>query len=463
MISTSSLLSQTNPYESTVQQLVALEQLDRLRLQAEQSQLSTKKDTLTELGTRLSTFSTTLTSFQDSISEQTQPLKGTSSNDDFISIISTAGMDNGGNLSFSVGQLAKQDIALSGELSSSGTELSATGAGSFDITIGSGSPISISIDTTGLTNEEAMQAITNEIDTLLGDSVSSSTFNTDGSSSQLSIKSLATGSDNRIAISNVQGDFGSLGLTNVFAETELNAQFTIDSISFERSDNLVDDVIDGFTFELNDTTTGNETITIDLDTEAAVSNIEGFIDQFNSINSYIRSQSVIDTENGRNGILADERNIRNMSFDMRLLAIEQVDSLSGESISSLSDLGITLSEDGTMSIDDNEKLETALKTSPDLVNQLFSSSDGIAAKLENKVDLFIKGEESVLDTLEAGLEQKIERFDVRIDKENDRLDEYEQQLRVEFAALELLISQGEFQFNQVIQFQNQLFANSNLF
>ena len=460
MISTSSLLSQTNPFEDTIQQLVALEQLDRLRLQAEQSQLNTKKSTLSEVGSRLSTFSTTLKSFQDSTNEQLQPLAGTSSNTDAVSIISTAGLQNSGNFSFEVTQLAKQDIALSGVLSSSGTELSATGSGSFDITIGSGDPISISVDTTGLSNQEALQAIAGEIDTQLGDQVASSAFNTDGNNSQLSIKSLNTGSENRISISNVQGDFSSLGLSNVFTSDQLDAQFTIDSISFERSDNLIDDVIDGFTFELNETTTSQETITVDLDTEAAVSNVETFIEQFNNINSYIRAQSIIDTETDRNGILADERGIRNLSIDMRILAVEQVSSLSGEDISSLTDIGIALSEDGTMSIDDSERLENALKTNANLVNQLFSNSDGVAAKLESKIDLFITGEDNVLDTLEAGLDQRIERFDDRIEAENDRLDDYEAQLRAEFVALDLLINESEFQFSQVLQFQNQLLLNS---
>ena len=460
MISTSSLLSQTNPFEDTIQQLVALEQLDRLRLQAEQSQLNTKKSTLSEVGSRLSTFSTTLKSFQDSTNEQLQPLAGTSSNTDAISIISTAGLQNSGNFSFEVTQLAKQDIALSGVLSSSGTELSATGSGSFDITIGSGDPISISVDTTGLSNQEALQAIADEIDTQLGDQVASSAFNTDGNNSQLSIKSLSTGSENRISIGNVQGDFSSLGLSNVFTSDQLDAQFTIDSISFERSDNLIDDVIDGFTFELNETTTSQETITVDLDTEAAVSNVETFIEQFNNINSYIRAQSIIDTETDRNGILADERGIRNLSIDMRILAVEQVSSLSGEDISSLTDIGIALSEDGTMSIDDSERLENALKTNANLVNQLFSNSDGVAAKLESKIDLFITGEDNVLDTLEAGLDQRIERFDDRIEAENDRLDDYEAQLRAEFVALDLLINESEFQFSQVLQFQNQLLLNS---
>lgn len=461
MISTSSLLGQTNPYENTIQQLMSLEQLDRLRLQAEQSQLSTKKNTINELGSRLTTLNTTLTSFQNSVNEQLQPLKGSSSNNDFISIISTSGMDNGGNFSFSVGQLAKQDIVLSNGLSSSGTELSTTGSGSFDITIGSGSAVSISVDTTGMTNQEAMQAIASEIDTQLGDQLSSAAFNTDGSNSQLSIKALNSGSDNRISISNVLGDFSSLNLTNSFLESELNAQFTIDNINFERSNNLVDDVISGFTFELQQTTSSQETITVDLDTEAAVANVEGFIEEFNNINSYIRSQTIIDTETNRNGILADERTIRNLGFDMRLLALEQVSSLDGEAISSLGDIGITLGEDGTMSIEDSEKLETALITNSNLVNQLFSNSDGIAAKLETKIDQFITGEESTLDALEDGLDQRIERFDDRIAAENKRLDAFEQQLRDEFSALDILINESEFQFNQVLQFQSQLFANSN--
>ncbi len=457
MISASSLLNQTNPYESTIQQLKLLEELDKIRLESDRSQLDKQKNSISELGSRLSTLSTNLTSFRDNFSDQFKPLKGSSSDEQAIEIISASGMQSGGNFSISISQLAKQDIVLSGGLSSAGTDLSATGSGSFDITVGENTA-TISIDTTGLTNQEVMQAVADEVNTLFEGTLSAFAFNTDSSNGQLSLKSLETGSANRISITNVQGDMAGLNLANEYLESELDAQFTIDNVSFSRSSNIVDDAIQGLSFELRQTTTGNEQLVVDLDQEAAVENVNSFIENFNAVNSYIRSETRIDTEGDRDGILSGNRSIRNLAFDLRQMMIEQVSSLSGESISSLTDIGISLAEDGTMSIEDQDKLEELLKTNPQGIEQLFNAPDGLSNRLIGKIDQFITGDDNILETFETGLDTRIERFDTRIEREERRLDEYEQQLRQEFAALEALITESEFQFNQVLQFQQQLLS-----
>jgi len=455
LISTADILRQTNPFENTIQQLLALEARDKNLLQSQQNELKNKKTTITELGTKLTDFNSSLNSIINTPNEFFQPLKGSSGNSESISIVSTEGAQSQGTFKTVVQQIAKQDLVLSSLFDKAGTDFDGGGSVSFDLTVGSSDPVQVNVDPTGMTNEEVLNAITQQINDQAGENVTASVFNVDGTNLQLSLKSKESGSASRLSVSNIASPVP-LNLDNLFTEDELNAKFTIDGVNFERSSNTVDDAIEGLTFTINSATTSAETLTIKQDTETALSNVEEFIEKFNSINTFIRGQTLIDTQNGNNGILADQRSIRNLSFDLRLSAIGQISSLSGSSISSLSDIGISISSEGVMSIDDQEKLDQVLAADSEAVQSLFSAPDGIAQRLQQQVDRFISGSNSVIDSLSDGLDQRIERFDDRIEAADKFLIEEEERLRAEFALLEEILNKGEAQFSEIQNFQNAL-------
>jgi len=455
LISTADILRQTNPFENTIQQLLALESRDKQLLENQQSELRNKRTTISELGTKLTDFNSSLNSIINDPSGFFQPLQGSSNGSNNISVISTEGAQAEGTFNIDVQQLAKQDIVLSSLFDKGASDFDGGTNISFDLTVGTNDPVQVSVDPTGLNNQQVLNEIVQQINDQAGETLKASVFDVDGTNLQLSFKSNEGGSDQRIAISNLTSPVP-LNLNNVFAEDELNAKFTIDNVNFERPDNTISDAVEGLTFRLNNTTSGTETLNINRDTETAVSNIESLIEKFNSINTFIRGQTLIDTQNGNNGILADQRSIRNLSFDLRLSAISQVASLSGNNISALSDIGITVSSEGVISIDNQEKLEQALASDPESVQNLFSAPDGIAQKMQQQVDRFISGSNSVIDSLKDGFDQRIERFDDRIQAADKFLAEEEERLRAEFAQLEEILNRGEFQFNEVLNFQNSL-------
>lgn len=455
MISTADILRQTNPFENTIQQLLALESRDKQLLESQQNELRNKRTTISELGTKLTDFNSSLNSIINGPSDFFQPLQGNSNGSNNISVISTEGAQAEGTFNIDVQQLAKQDIVLSSLFDKNASDFDGGTNISFDLTVGTNDPVQVSVDPTGLNNQQVLNEIVQQVNDQAGETLKASVFDVDGTNLQLSFKSNEAGSDQRIAISNLSSPVP-LNLNNVFAENELNAKFTIDNVNFERPDNTISDAVEGLTFRLNNTTSGTETLNINRDTETAVSNIESLIEKFNSINTFIRGQTLIDTQNGNNGILADQRSIRNLSFDLRLSAISQVSSLNGNNISALSDIGITVSSEGVMSIDNQEKLEQALAANPENVQNLFSAPDGIAQKLQQQVDRFISGSNSVIDSLKDGFDQRIERFDDRIEAADRFLAEEEERLRAEFTQLEEILNRGEFQFNEVLNFQNSL-------
>lgn len=454
MISTNPLFR--SPYESSIQQLLQIDARKKFQLQSEQNSLQTQKRALSDIGSKLTALNSLMTSFSESPNENIQPLSGTSTNPDAVSIISTSGLKNPGNFSIDVGQLAKADIVLSGAISQTGNDFNTTGTGSFDLSIGSESTATISVDTTGLNNQEALEAIATQVNDQLGEKVTASVLQLGDGNSRLSFKSVETGEANRISVSNKQGDFSTLNLANEFTADELNAQFTIDEVTFERSSNLIQDAIEGFTFELNNTTDSTEQLKVTRDTEEAKKKVEEFITKFNEVNGIIRNKTFLNGETGNRGPLQNERAIRNLSYGLRQVATLPVESLSGNTINNLASIGIELSQDGTMNLEDPAALEDALSESPQAVANLFSADDGIAASLQQKIDMYISEDSGVFKSIEEGIDRKIDRLDDRIQNENEYLVRREEELRAEFAELDLIISEGQRQFDSVMNFRTRL-------
>ncbi|MDZ7771133.1 MAG: flagellar filament capping protein FliD [Balneolaceae bacterium] len=457
MISTSALTSQTNPYESTIRQLLQLEGQKKLQLQQDKSAVTKKQTALSDIDSKLSSLNSLMESFADPTGDTFSPLTGSSSNDNAVSVVSAGGIDNPGSYNIEISQLAKQDLVTSDAFSDGGSELAGSGSGSFELTVGTGGPITINVDTTGLTNDEVLQAVADEVEAQAGEQVDASVYAIGDGTSRLSFKSLETGEASRLSIANASGDLTGINLANEYTTDELNAKFTVDNIDFERSSNLVNDVVNGLTFELNQTTTAIEEINVSRDTEAAVKKVEEFVTKFNEVNSIIRNKTFLNGETGDRGVLQDERAIRNLSLSLRQEALLPVDSLNGSDISSLSDIGIDFQQDGTMEIADMEKLKDTLATKPSQVGDLFSAdTDGIATVLNQTIEAYITGTDSIFSGIEESFDRKIDRFDDRIAAEDDYLIRKEEQLRDEFARLNQAITRGQYQYNQVLNFQSKL-------
>lgn len=445
-----------SPYESSIQQLLRIERQEKLQLQRQQKSLQTQKTALSDIGSKLTALNSLLTSFSETPADKLEPLSGTSTNSDAVSIVSTNGLDNPSSYSIDVTQLAKEDLVLSGSIGQNGTDYNTNGSGSFEIAIGSDSAIAINVDTTGLNNQEVLEAIATSVNDQLGEKVTASVFKLGDGNSRLSFKSTDTGKENRISISNQQGDFSALTLTNEYTADQLNAKFTIDSVSFERSSNLVDDAIEGLTFELNKETSSTVRLKITRDTEKARENVDDFIKKFNEVNHIIREKTFLDGETGGRGPLQEERNIRNLSFGLRQIATLPVDSLSGSAINSLASIGIELEQDGSMKVADSAALDEALANEPQAVADLFSADDGIAAALNQKIDSYIAEDSGVFNSIADGIDRKIDRLDDRIENENEYLIRKEEALRAEFAELNQVISEGQRQYNDILNFQSRI-------
>jgi|TARA_R100000908_G_scaffold23815_3_gene9768 flagellar hook-associated protein 2 len=454
-------MSQTSSYESFVTQLVNIEGQKMLRME---SQVRDEKESRTAIGTvskAISDFENIIKELESPTNKSFEPFKTSSTDDSVVEVTSASSLDRSSNYNITVNRLAKNDIALSTLQNGSTNELAAAGNGSVTLTIGDKTE-TINVETTkddgsggtiDKTNEEILATFAEQIESLFGDEAKASVFNVDGENVQFSVQSLNTGYDNRLQFSGATGVLADItsGITHLTPQNELDAQFTIDGVNFERSENTVDDAINGLSFTLKKATGEQEQMTVERDIDAAKSNVQDFVDAFNELNETIRERTFINPDTGNKGPLQGMRSVRNLTINLRQTAILSLGGVGEGEIASFADMGITFENSGKMVIDDSDQLEKALSERPDQIANFFTNENSPVAMMKARAESYTESD-GILSAIENGLDQKIDRLDRRIASERQYLEEYEAKQRQIFNELDLILEQGQAQYNEVLNF-----------
>jgi flagellar hook-associated protein 2 len=410
----------------------------------------------------ISSFTSKIDELSSTTKNNFNPLKATSSDEEVVRVDSTSGLDQPNNYDITVNRKASKDIMLSNVMDGAATTLAGNGDGSVDITIGDKtetiSVTATNTDGTDKTNEEILESFSMEVNNLLGAESDSDVFQVDNDGNvQLSIKSAQTGYDERVQFSNASGVLANItgNMTHNTDPTKLDAQFTVDGINFTRGQNTVDDAISGMTFTILDDPGTQEQISVTKDLEKARDNIDGFISSFNEMNSKIRTKTFINGETGNKGPLQGMRSVRNLTISLRQTALTDMASAGAGEFDNLAEIGIGFENDGTMKIEDSDKLDEALSEHADEVNNLFTNDDSPVQAMYDRAETYTKSN-GIISSLESGLDQKIDFLEDRIESENKYLERYEEQQRQIFAELQQIQQEGQRQFNAVMNQQATL-------
>ncbi len=136
------------------------------------------------------------------------------------------------------------------------------------------------------------------------------------------------------------------------------------------SSNQVKDAIQGLTLNLVSASDELVTVTVEQNTEDAVSAVNQFIETYNDIVDYIAEQMAYDPETGEAGVLLGSvalMNLQNELFNMVTSAVEGLPS----DMNHISAVGITFDSDGHLALDE-AKLVEKLKNDPEAVARLFN-------------------------------------------------------------------------------------------
>lgn len=335
----------------------------------------------------------------------------------------------------------------------------ASGAGTFQFTVGGGDP-----QTVDLTATTTLQELVDGINALNA-GVTASTVNVgtpSAASYKLQIVANSAGTTSNIAIVN---DDTTLGIS---ATKGSNATFTITGFAeeIERASNTVGDVIPGVTLTLKQSGGAAEVVVSD-DAEAVEAKVQAFVDAFNDLVAFVKQNSTIDRideETSEVGALAANPTVRGVLDRLRQDIRTSIEDTTG-GVTTLSQIGIATQQDGTLAFDP-ATFQSEFAQSPLGVGELFGgvgSGDGVGDLLHDTItDLTQVG--GLLTNVQDNLDGELRRADDAIEAGERAIDAFRADLEAQFVALETTVStiqsQGDFLLQQLVSIRNLVPRNS---
>ncbi len=247
-------------------------------------------------------------------------------------------------------------------------------------------------------------------------------------------------------------------------ETQAAAQahIKVDNIDIYSDTNTLSEAIPGLSIDLFQAEIGTTTsINVTEDTEPIKAGIQSFVAGYNSVISYVSSQSKIGDSEG--GILGGDAGLNAVKRRLQDLLTTVVDN-SG-TFMSLSQLGMETQKDGTLSLN-NVTLTKAIQDNQEDVAKLLAGEngeDGIAGKFKSYLSDITDSRNGLLAGRKDNIDANIERIDSRIEQAELRLVTKEKAMRLKFSAMEELVSgmnnQSSFLTQQMDMLTNMMTRN----
>ncbi len=309
------------------------------------------------------------------------------------------------------------------------------GAGTLNFTLGNGDSFSIEVGE----EQSSLEGIRDAINAS-GKGVQASLVN-DGSGQphRLVLSAADTGTDAAIA----SVDFGTGGLGDrlaVDAATEvtaLNASLSVNGIDIVSQSNRVEGAVQGITLNLEEE--GNATLSVTRDTAGIKKAVTSFVESYNSLQETMDSLTRYDQETGTSGRLLGDTTLRGIESRIRGVMGGVVSE--GE-FSALSDIGVKLTVDGTLEIDD-EALDEVVANKLGAMADLFAGSgetEGLAARLDTTLGKML-GDSGTIENATSGLEDRIEGLADRYQRTEQRIDSTIARYREQFSKLDAMIAE----------------------
>lgn len=434
-----------------ISKLISVEKLPIKLLTQQQTDAQTKISTLSTVQNDLTTLQTSLFALKNAGSSAL--FTATSSNSANVSASATTSA-TAATYTVNVTTLAQaQSIATAGQASTSASigsgavttmtiNFGTIGGGSLAGGIYSGSTfttntnqpsISLSIDSSNNTLTGIRDAINNSAAN--GGRVTASIVN-DGTGTpyRLSLTS-SSGATNSLSIG-VVGDatlnsllaYDPAGTQNMTEQqTGVSANFSLNGLAITSDTNTITTAATGVTFNLL-TAGSTATITIAKDNSDVTSAINDFVTAYNTVATEIK------TDTAYQAVLQGDSGLRILSTQLTA-AVYALQSHGSTGYNSLSDLGVTFKQDGTLTVN-SDTLSTALTANSTQIKSLvgaYGSSLGNVVFSALGTSGLVSGEISSLNTQSSNIDKQIAEINTRVSAD-------EANMRTQFAALDSLIA-----------------------
>ncbi|KGP63713.1 hypothetical protein EP47_04945 [Legionella norrlandica] len=436
---------------SIVDGLMEVEKIGLKRLEQKNSLYQKQLSSYTQLKNLIKNLSDSISKF-DTVLKQNF-YKASSNNELVATALLNTNNPTPGNFNLNVSQLATAHQIGSTIYSSKDQSLNLSGM--MVLTQGSNS-YNISIK-----DSDSLENIRDTINSSLGNiGIRASILHTNDASDQdqyiLLLSATNTGAINQI---NVSGD-NPLQINNVLQAAQ-DAQFSINNYSVTRSTNIINDVLEGVTFQLNQT--GVATISVNPDTSNQVNLIAG------ALSDFIKAYNQVMEELAKDQSL---RYLRDSTYPLIIKNLQEImtQTIGTNPINSLLDMGIKLAKAEVKTND--EGVEYVVKGKLDINHDLLSENieqnlPQLRAFFSNSGANFDAKVLTSLTTLQTGtiynreqiISQERNLLSKKINSEQGRLDVVRTNLTLKYAALDNIISKyqqlGNFIEQQITMFNKQ--------
>ena len=244
--------------------------------------------------------------------------------------------------------------------------------------------------TFGLNNDKATKTITipsgaslntvaNSLDNLSG--VSASIINKgDGTYSLLVRSDTGLNSALRLTVTETVGDAGLSTFDNSSSNSQQataasDAILTVDGVNVSRSTNEIDNLYDGFTLNLSNTSTSAFRINASLDKTTSLNSLSDFITSVNNVRNKINELSSFDID-GEKGPLHNNVTINTIKNRINKILTDPIIGFDTDN-KFLAELGVSTNRDGTLTLNEatfNSKFEENTSVFNAIFNSMYNSS-----------------------------------------------------------------------------------------
>ncbi len=433
---------------SLVSQLVAAERAPAdKRLTSTDARLTAQLTAVSSLKGALATLQSSANSLKGSVAFD---LRKAIVGDESFFTASVTSAAVAGHYDVEVVQLATATrLSSAGFPSAGGGASTVVGTGTLAINVGAAQfPVEIT------SPNNTLSKIRDAINTATGNPGVRATLISDQDGTHLVLTGSKTGAANAVSVNtgasiDSDGDANDgLGLSRLFGlapkdplnDVAKDAIVKVSGFEIHSDKNTIDGAIDGVALVLKKANDAGESNALDIvrDDASILSKAQGFVTAFNALAKQLTSLGAYNAATKTGGPLLGDSLLRGVDTQARRIISDPVTGTSG-AYTTLASLGITTNADGTLALD-AAKFQKALNADPLAVNNVFSSDNGVAARLGKFLDqkLSSTGEIATrttsLDASQKNLTKEREALDARMLL-------IQQRYLKQFTALDSMLSQ----------------------
>lgn len=454
------------PIDSIVSKLMAVEQMPLTSLQTKEASYQAK---LSAYGALTGSVSS-LQSAVDALKSSTlySKLSATSSDSTILSATANSAASTGSH-SINVVTLASAQTLTSQVFSSASTAVN-TSAGQMKFELGTynSSTSTFTADssrsavTVNIAANSSLSSIRDQINAAnAGVTAKLVSVDAAGTQFKLSITSNTTGANGSLRITTMDANGNVLnnntdlaklsydptktsGTGNEYAVAAAaqDAHIQVDGVDLYRNSNTIGDAITGVSMTL--TKAGTSALTVGTDTSALQSAVQSFVTAYNSTVSMGRQLTNYNSSTKTAAILTGDSAARGLLSQLSNMVTLGGPNSTSASVRGLSDLGISLQKDGSLSLD-TLKLQSVLNTNLPDVKTMLSSTDtslsakGVAVQISSRLGNILDSR-GLLASSTSGIQSTIDSLTKQQDALKLRLTQVQANYQKQFTALDSLVA-----------------------